>query len=899
MKVRNPREKSLGLAVMFGLSHLLLAGHGTLAQEAADEAAIEEIFVVGSRIAAYEDDAALPVSVTDADDIARSGAPTVAEVIARTPFNSQGPSITMSGSAGSTVQGSSDVNLRGLGFGRTLSLLNGRRLPPDGAGFAFSTNLNFIPTAAVERVEILRDGGSPVYGSDALGGVVNLVLKDDYHGGNVTVQYGGPSGLDMEERIVNATFGLTDDRSSVLVSAELRKIDSLRVDEIAGLRADVASLGNGFTSDGYPPTFTIQDIFGDGTGVSSVMLAAPNCSSTLIRTSAGATLTNPDTGATITYDDATECRQEIVTGTDFTAQSELRSIFLTANYDVTDELKIFLDVLTADFDTDGVLAPLVSRGLTMAADSPNNPTLAATPANPVFGVTGPRALSFNLSAPEFFTNQIRTEQNLIAIGADWETDQGTLSAYFHYAESITEQSSIRSFRTAGVQAAIDSGALNPFGDAASGAGSFGGASGVFVRKPTGEVETIHINWASELPVWEMPEGPISYSFGYEQREESYVESGDGSGFAQGYNKGFALPANNVRNVDSLFVESLFPIHESFEIGVAARWDSYDLPDFSKTSPRLTARWRATPSLTFRGSFTQGIAAPNLFFVGSGSSQLVSSVVDTRQCQEAGNDPTDPRCQPVAVNQTIQGGPDLSPETSDNLNIGVVWTPLDSLTLSLDYWSIELDDQVANLASQTVVDLEAADANLADFGVSLERDSNGDIVSLTSGAANIPGFETDGFDIQANYGDSLSWGDFSSDLILTWVNSFKRPIGPGEPVLDAVGFQGVPEFKANWNNTLQFGDFVAGVFVSYVDSFDGRTPEAAFSGVQPIGNIGSFVTVDASLTWSTRWESDVYLGFRNVFDEQPTFDRGIYPSGFDTGNSNILGRVLTLRYSQDF
>ena len=88
MKVRNPREKSLGLAVMFGLSHLLLAGHGAIAQEAADEATIEEIFVVGSRIAAYEDDAALPVSVTDADDIARSGAPTVAEVIARTPFNS-------------------------------------------------------------------------------------------------------------------------------------------------------------------------------------------------------------------------------------------------------------------------------------------------------------------------------------------------------------------------------------------------------------------------------------------------------------------------------------------------------------------------------------------------------------------------------------------------------------------------------------------------------------------------------------------------------------------------------------------------------------------------------------------------------------------------------------------
>lgn len=866
----------------------------------AEEKETAEVVVTGSRIGRATDDSSLPVTRLTAEDIALTGEARVAEVISRLPYNSQGPALISSGSGGSTAQGSQDVNLRGLGYGRTLTLLNGRRLPPDGAAFAFSTNLNFIPMAAVDRIEVLRSGGSPVYGSDALGGVVNIVLKEDFQGGVVGVQYGDNLGVDANELTINGTFGAASENGSILVSLEKRRIDPVRTAELDAVMPDATVLGAGFISNGFPTTFMIRDIFGDGTNILSPNIASASCAANRVRSTAGVTRVNPNTSATIVYANTLECRQDAETATDFTAGSDLQSMFTRARYRVAENFSVFADVLLADFDTSSKVTPVGLSGLTMAANNPNNPTFAATPGSPRYGVTGPRVVTFGLTAPRMTTIRIDTRQLLVAGGFEWNGARGNLAGYYHWAESESEQRTLNTFSTSAVQAAINGGTLNPFGPPESALAAFNSASGVFLRMPTGQVKTANLSWSSTLPVM-LPGGPMRYSLGAEKRRESYVETGEGSGAAQGFSGAFFLPANNRRDVDSMFAEILVPLSEAVELNWASRWDSYDLPDFSELSHRLAARWRVSPAVTLRASLTQGIAAPNLYFVGSGSAQLTTSVIDTRRCRQANNNPNDPRCQPTPVLQTLRGGGDVGPETADNYTAGIIWNASEALTLALDLWRVEVDDQVANLANQTVVNLEADGVNLADYSVSLERDSSGAIISLTSGAANIPGFKTDGVDIEARwrhrFGDR---GRFNSSALLTWVNSFERPISPGSPVLDAVGYLNTPEWKASWTNSLTVGSVMGAVLLSYVDGFQGRTPESAFANVASPRSIDSFMTVDASVTWSTPWKSQLYIGMRNVFDEQPTVNRVIYgANSFDVANSSILGRMLVMRLTHDF
>ena len=892
--------KSLLLASSAGLA--TLAASPALAQDpASDEPEANEVITVtGSRIKRDADDVALPVTVVGSEEIRMSGEPTVADVLKQLPVNSFGSSANTSGNAGSTGQATQNVDLRGLGTGRTLSLLNGRRLPPDGAFFAFDTSLTFIPLAMVDRVEVLRGGGSPVYGSDALGGVVNVILKDDFEGGQVSAQYGTPFEFGRDEYVVNGIYGVNLDRGNIVAAVEWREIDSLARGDVPGLRA-APDLGFGYTSNSVPPTFTIRDVFGDGTNVLSPTIAAPGCDTSLVRSTPGRTVTNPVTLATINYASTSECRFNNNDQNDFTSKTSALSGFLRGNYDLTDSLNVFVELLISDNETRSKTTPSTLSGLTMAATNPNNPTALARPGAPVFGVTGPRAIGFNLSSAIDNFVEIENTQSFFAGGFSWNSELGSLEGYYHRAQSDADQHWINTISTAQIQAAINSGALNPFGSIDAAAPAFTAASGEFVRETRGRVQTFNISWSGKAPFLSLPGGDTQYAIGYENRSELYAESGSGDGSGTGFNNGFALAANNRRHVNSVFGEVVLPVFDSLELSWAGRWDDYDVPDFKKLSNRAAFAWDVASTIAARGSFTQGIAAPNLFFSTGNTAQLNSQVVDTRRCNAAGNNPANPVCQPVTVLQTLQGGNDLGPETADNYNLGLVWKPSSAFFASIDYFRVELDDQVTNLANQTVVDLEAAGANLADFGVSLTRDAGGTITALSSGATNVPGFTTDGLDVEFGLKrDFESLGDLSSSFALTWVSSYKRRAAPNQPLLDAIGFRGTPEYRAVWSNSLRRGDFLYNLRLAHVAGYEGRTPEQANQGVAPIGEVSAYTTVDISAVWYTPWNGNFFVGIRNALNEEPTYDRAIFGTGgFDSRNSSSLGRVLSVRYTQNF
>lgn len=880
--------------VLAALVPCLLAGEAW-----AQAASSEVIQVTGTRLNRAEAETALPVTVITKEDIAATGQTTVAEVLRTITFNTQGSSVPITGSTG---QGVTDVNLRGLGFGRTLVLINGRRIPVDSAFFGFAVSTTFVPLGAVERIEILREGASAVYGSDALGGVVNIILRREFAGVEGHVEFAKPEASGGESQIYSLVAGSRFDRLSLVGSLEYRKQDPVSRSEREPTRSDFSNLGFGFLSNSFPPTFRATDFFGNGTNIAGPLTAASGCDSARIRTSPGVTLTNPATGASVTTGAQTECRNPTSDHTDLVPEFEVTSASLSGRFSVNAQLSLFLDALYSKQDSMG-RSPAVTGTRTLAATNPNNPTRNATPTSPVAGVTGPRPVSVLFALPDSFGRLLTTESTMQMVtgGLEWNAAAGDLTIHYGSAKNEADSFYDNAVRTAALNAAIDSGALDLFGTANP--ERFAPHVTTGTRFTESKLDSAGVNWSSAIPRFSLPGGAIRYGLGYEWRKESLIETCDSltGVFALTGAFCFRRPLAQ-RKINAVYAETAIPILKNLEVSLAHRNDDYTIPDFTKGTSRIAVRYQPMPTLVLRGGYAEGVRAPNLFEISSASGTAITTVIDTRRCAQAGGNPQDPRCQPVSVTQTIQGGPTLKPEESKSNTIGFVWSPGRSFNVSLDYYRIKVEDQIANLSNQAVVNLEAQGLDLSQFNVSVTRDANGVITAVTSGSANVPGFKTSGFDLEATaHGNFGRWGTVRSRFVATWVREFKRPSAPGAPVLDAVGFVNQPEYLFNWTNHWQRGAWSADLRLNYIGSFDARTPEQRFViNVADQGRIGAYETIDFFVNYDTPWKGRISVGARNIFDERPTTNRFAYGDlGYSTALHDVNGRVFVVRYTQRF
>ncbi len=219
----------LAIALSAATSASLLT-NTAFAEEAVEE--VERIQVTGSRLGRTDLESALPVTIISEQDIKATGLPDVAAVIAQLPFNTQGSFVS---AGGSSAANHSSSGMRGLGSNRTLTLINGKRIAPSASFSGESTNLNLIPLEAVKRIDILRDGAASIYGSDAIGGVINIILKDDYEGLTVKADIGRPSGESGEEDGFSITMGSSSEKGSSLFVYEHKEWDGIKY----GTRAPV------------------------------------------------------------------------------------------------------------------------------------------------------------------------------------------------------------------------------------------------------------------------------------------------------------------------------------------------------------------------------------------------------------------------------------------------------------------------------------------------------------------------------------------------------------------------------------------------------------------------------------------------------------------------------------
>ncbi|MFT4255919.1 MAG: TonB-dependent receptor [Pseudoxanthomonas sp.] len=872
---------------------------GTPASEPGEQVTeIDSIQVVGSRLRKSDAEAALPVTIYSEADILATGQPTIAEVLRTLPYNSQGTSTPRPGSTG---QGVTDVNLRGLGYGRTLTLINGRRIPVDSTFFGFGVSTSFIPAGAVERIEVLRDGASAIYGSDALAGVVNIVLKDHFDGAEASVSLANPSAAGGNALVTNVTAGLNGERGGLILSVEKRDIDALANRQRKVLRSDYSDLGFGFLDNSFPPTYRATDFFGDGSNVAGPYATEAGCDPATTAVRGPLTLVHPVTGETVTVDNQFECRNPTADKTDHLPEFDVRSAFLAGHWNLTDQFKLFAEVLAVNQDTLGRREP-VTGTLTLAASNPTNPTYDASPGNPVAGVTSPRDVSVLYSLPDAYARELDTqsEQRHYVAGFEWSPGAGTLTGYYQYANQAADSYYRNALYVAPFAAAVAAGQLDLFDTSAVAAYAPYLRTGL--RRTETTLDATGLGWTSELPFLRLPGGAIQYGVGYEWRKESIDESCDALSAVYALTGGFCFPFATERKVHAGYVELAFPILDNLEVDYAGRWDSYSLPDFSEPTHRVAVRYQPFAYLTLRGSYSEGIRAPNLYEINSSSGLTTSTVVDTRACTAAGGNTSDTACQPIQVQQILKGGPNLLPEESRTVSWGAIWAPTSKFSLSADFYKVRIDNQIQNLDDQTVVDLEAQGLDLARYSVALERDANGRITSVTSGSANVPGFSTSGVDVESalnlDFGDR---GSFQSRLLLSWVRDFKRPAAPGAPVFDAVGYVNQPEYLGNWNNTYRLGEWSFNLRFNHVGAYDARSVEDdRVLGVPYQGRIAAYRTADFSITYQAPWDARISIGARNLTDRMPTINRYAYGNlGYGTGLSDINGRVLLLSYTQAF
>ena len=904
------------------------------AQDPTDEVAVQEkITVTGSRIKRADYECPLPVTVITREDIDASGEISVAEVLRTQTFNTFGSAKQRSGNTAGSVN---MVSMRGLGPWYTLVLVNGRRMASAPTAAISVQNLSMIPMAAVERIEVLRDGASAVYGTDAMAGVINIILRNDYSGINLSYMIGRPTQSGGDEDSYSITGGVSGPKGNVTFG-----MDAQEQEIVYHRDRDFTSGGQstyGFPSSYFGYLFTDDPRNPTGRFLSVSDFADPRCPAAIGE--------DPDFPWSVKtespWSDGDVCRYEYTGVSAIEAENDTKSFFVDANYEITDRTSFFARGIFTSNEVFGRYAPSPAY-LSMSQDAPQNPTNPDNPTNyrgDAFGgqsvdldtdgdgvpdttVEGPFDLSvFYRNVPGGnrdtdwddtlldYVAGLRGTLDLLG-GMDWE-----LAA--QWSEQTSDARNSGQTMVPALQSAIDNAGFDIFG--------------VFGPYGDDEVAIAHTATATatrdarhritggdgqvNFDAFQLKNGAVPIALGFEYRDEDYSleldeltasgSIGGGAGQAQDY--------GGARVVKSLFAEGVIPVLSNLEVNLAARHDDYN--DFgTTTNPKVSVAYRPLDTMLLRASFGTGFLAPDMSLLYEPVSLTWGDWIDSYRCSQSDLDadqdgradipleevPDWHPCQVRSYPDSVRfgGNRDLQPEESDNWTAGIVWSPTTDLSMIVDYYNIKIDEQIWGEDLQPLLDEELSLRQSGESGLTVGR-----VTRLQSDRVqyvfqtyeNIDSVETDGIDAEINYSFSVGRiGDFSAGLRWTRVLNYEKDYNDGSGKQDWVGSVGFPEDRGQLTISWSLGDYTATVIGNYIADQDGYPPG---EDLDDDGHMASFTTWDVQATYSTPWNGQVTLGARNVLDKDPPQYR-FYGANYDITQHEIYGRVPYLRLEQDF
>ena len=837
---KNILAKSVRLALIGGAAATAFAAPAVFAADE-DGAKVERIEVTGSRIKRSDLEGASPITTITTEDMKMEGNFTVADALRNSNLNSFG---SFSERSGSSAQSQATINLRGAGSSRTLVLIDGKRFPGSPTLGGASANLNAIPMAAVERIDILTDGASSTYGSDAIAGVVNIIMKKNYQG--IEFNVGGGSrdqdgGLTSKEFSVVAGYQM--DKGNITFAFDHQDRQGISDAD----RSYTAASMTDFNGDGEIQAYDETA----GWSIYGATVAAPDFST------AQASLLCDDLEAeygsnvfqTVAADNdwsagSTYCMYAYANVSYNKASIDRNTVYVDANYEVAEDVEWFGRVMVTQNSSFGRYAPPAAAWSNMAADNPNNPFGEETTGYFRWVGIGTRDGYVDDYNQDYLTGLRGTISALN--DAEWEV-------YYHH--NIADNKSVGQYYLS-----YSGLAYNQANDI-----DLGSEAGINNMKATtlttGKATFDQYSAGLGFDAFELPGGAVAHYVGMEYFDQQFSEVYDAQSEAGLVGGSAGNSSGGDRQVWAMFYEAVLPLTDDIELNLAARYDDYS--DFGdNVAPKASIRWQALDNVVVRASYSEAFRAPSLSQLYAATTFSAESGTDYPFCTSTGV--ADADCSEKQYDTYISANSDLGPETSEYINLGVAWDIVDDIGLKVDYFNLNIDDVISQRSITNVMRGVAAGtlAETDTFYVERAPTTDGTLgraLEIGTGYGNTDKLEITGIDVALNAKFETSIGDIGFNWTNSFVLDYIQEVEGGQAAEDIAGWNGAPDYKSNFTTNYMLGDHS----LSWNINYTGSTYET-----DDTGHLDSWLIHNLSYVYDAGNYGSVLLGINNLTDEDP-------------------------------
>ncbi|CDG86007.1 TonB-dependent receptor domain-containing protein [Janthinobacterium agaricidamnosum] len=951
------KRSVVAVALTLGSSHVVMA------QASPAEPAVHKVFVTGSNIKRAEKEGSSPVQIVGARDIATTGATTVAELLHSIPAFGSGASVDVID--GGFSRGAATASLRGLGSSSTLVLLNGRRIaasayadPNQGKSAVY--DLNAIPLSAIERVEIFKDGASAVYGSDAIAGVINFITKSDYRGLEMSASISANGDNAFGRKNASGIFGfgnLAQDGYNGFISFDVAKRDRTAIKDVKGIEAamyaDINGRLNPYSSSLSNQPFFYREVrpgaFATSLSQGKDIINRSNCdpSQRLVGNAAAHNLTATDPLIGRTF-----CNYDIDDYAEAQGAGKDANLLSRVTFDLTPNVTAFTEASYSRSERTYTGAPRTFRStssstayslsglpqqfqIILPIGHPDNPFTAANGYAPSRSAVGYRlpgaAGNDNLNQSYRLVAGLKGSSGAF----DWETavlwNRNERTEHYNgLLYKPTLQRIMTENRTL-AETAADPGAT-------------------YNATNQGFSQTTQIDAKASTAFGQLAGGQAGLAFGTELRQEKIGLTPD-QATQDGKIVGLANSlADGQRNVSSAFVELRTPFAKNFEMDFAGRYDKYQGMKINFV-PKVGAKWTATDKIAVRGTWAEGFRAPALTQISPGGVQSFSTVKDPIRCPDGvnplpGAEKVD--CSGKSISGLSSANPDLTPEKSKSMSLGLILAPATNIDVLIDYYRIKKVDETALLGAQFVID--HADLfpgrvvrDTSPGGFVTDKNGNpipnsGPLQQVNRTYVNQGSTQVSGVDFEVAMRNSLGeYGKLSTRLNWSYLMEFRRAERPGAVAANTAGYNGGlsdwstsvgdnPKNRGNISTTWTRGDHALTGSIDYVGpvsllrrSDNTVTYPVAFchygagqpAGSPSLGGMPKFSNYISNCdvkSWTTLGMNYAYTGIknltmsfniRNVLDTKAPYDPRYPIEGFNSQLHNAQGRYFRVSANYKF
>ncbi|MBQ4877460.1 TonB-dependent receptor [Pseudoalteromonas luteoviolacea] len=882
--------KAVRIALAFGAASSAAFAANAVAAEGAEK--VERIEVTGSRIKRVDMEGASPVEVISTAEFESQGRVSVAEALQSVTSNSFG---SIAPASGNSAQSQNTVSLLGAGAGRTLVLVDGKRLGGSPSLNAGGANLSSIPMAAVERIEILKDGASAIYGSDAIAGVINVILKKDFEGAAFDIQVGRPEADGGETKQMSLSFGVSSDKGNITFvydHQERRAIFDRDRDYTKATMED--KNGDGVISAGDETTgisiygATIRDEDGNhhaSLKCNELTKNVPGFVGVLDQGTGNGGIGNGEV-----------CGYAFADVSANMASTKRDSIMTSLAYELTDDIELYARGMFSRNDSFGRYAPAAAMWRDMPADNEHNPLNVEADGLFRWYQLGNR----DGEVTDYQQDYLLGLKGMFGDTAEWEVS-------YHKARL--------DYRTAGRYYLSYSGlAYNNLYDI-----DMGSEEGINNMRATTYVESQsdldHFFAGLGFEFGELEGGMISHYVGGEYFEEVLDSKFDAQSDAGLVGGNAGASGLGERDVTALFYEVAFPILDNLIVSAAYRYDDYS--DFGSVgNPSVKLEYRPFDDLLVRGSYSEGFRAPTLkelYGADSEGSPATTDYVACKNALPAGASEAQIRdaylnCPQSAYYELRKSNENLGAEESTYINLGVVYSGFEDVAIKVDYFELEIDNVISLITIQDLVHIENGNKLNEVYAkfpeVKLNRADNGAISGYShTQYANGSFMSRKGFDIDLSYKLDTSFGEFKFKKVTTVLTEVGEDVYFSGPTSDQKGAPQQPEWRSQF--TVNFSadsyavnwttDVIAGTHESDVVQVDSTgNPYVVYSGDVP-----TYVTHNLNVKYFTESYGTFTVGARNLFDKGVLFDSKDKWINDSMYNSGHIGREIFAGYSISF